>query len=185
MRTALRASAEVCTAAEVGRSPAAARSVARSCPAPDRSPIPASWVERGTACPYYCSARTAATRSRIAIPCFLFAFADDRMLPSRFRCSAGHPEHPSTLSAVERRTRTRWGLVLRIVRWWFSGTYVLAGVGVLIAGPIMIGSGDYGGIYMMIGGPEIAALGWVIHPWGLQRLIQRRDRVLIPCDSKE
>lgn len=55
------------------------------------------------------------------------------------------------------------------LRWWFGLTYLLAGIGGLVAGPIMILLGDYGGVYMMIGGPIIAAVGWVIHPWGLQR----------------
>ena len=43
------------------------------------------------------------------------------------------------------------------------------GVGGFVAGPIMIGLGNYGGVYMIIGGPIIVAMGWVVHPWGLQR----------------
>jgi len=42
-------------------------------------------------------------------------------------------------------------------------------VGAFVAGPIMIGLGNYGGLYMIIGGPIIVAMGWVVHPWGLQR----------------
>jgi hypothetical protein len=42
-------------------------------------------------------------------------------------------------------------------------------VGGFVAGPIMIGLGNYGGIYMMIGGPIIGAMGWAVHPCGLQR----------------
>jgi hypothetical protein len=60
-------------------------------------------------------------------------------------------------------------LLIRIVRWWFGLTYFVAGLGALIAGPVMSGLGNSGGIEMLIGGPFILALGWVVHPWGLQR----------------
>jgi hypothetical protein len=60
-------------------------------------------------------------------------------------------------------------VVLRIVRWWFGLTYLACGLGAFVAGPIMIGLGNYGGLYMIVGGPIIVAMGWVVHPWGLQR----------------
>jgi len=60
-------------------------------------------------------------------------------------------------------------LTLSIIRWWFGTTYAVAGVGSVVAGPVMIAFGNWGGIYMMIGGALIAGLGWVIHPWGRQR----------------
>jgi hypothetical protein len=60
-------------------------------------------------------------------------------------------------------------LVLRILRWWFGLTYLVVGVVGFVAGPIMIALGNYGGIYMIVGGPIIVAMGWVVHPWGLQR----------------
>lgn len=60
-------------------------------------------------------------------------------------------------------------ICIRIIRWWFGLTYVAAGVGAFAAGPIMIGLGDYGGLYMIAGGPILVAMGWVVHPWGLQR----------------
>jgi hypothetical protein len=60
-------------------------------------------------------------------------------------------------------------VVVRILRWWFGLTYLLVGVGAIVAGPIMIGLGNYGGVYMIVGGPIIVAMGWVVHPWGLQR----------------
>jgi hypothetical protein len=60
-------------------------------------------------------------------------------------------------------------VVVGIVRWWFGLTYLAGGVGALVAGPIMIGLGNYGGLYMIIGGPIIVAMGWFVHPWGLQR----------------
>jgi len=64
----------------------------------------------------------------------------------------------------------RYSLVLiGYARWWFGLTYAVAGVGMLIGGPIMIARGDYGGIYAMLGGCIIAALGWIVHPWGLTR----------------
>ena len=58
----------------------------------------------------------------------------------------------------------------RIVRWWFGLTYLAGGLAAIVAGPIMIGLGNYGGLYMIIGGPIIVAMGWLIHPWGLQRV---------------
>ncbi len=60
-------------------------------------------------------------------------------------------------------------IVVNLVRWWFGLTYVVGGLAVCIAGPILIGQGDYGGVYMIVGGVVLATLGWVIHPWGLQR----------------
>ena len=66
------------------------------------------------------------------------------------------------------------GVVVRILRWWFGLTYLAGGVGAFVAGPIMIGLGNYGGIYMIVGGPIIVAIGWVVHPWGLQRTMISR-----------
>ena len=48
---------------------------------------------------------------------------------------------------------------------------VQAGFGAFVAGPIMIGLGNYGGLYMIIGGPFIVAMGWLVHPWGMQRAV--------------
>ena len=62
-------------------------------------------------------------------------------------------------------------LVVRFVRWWFGLTYLAAGFGALVAGPIMIGLGNYGGLYMLIGSPLIIAMGWLVHPWGMQRAL--------------
>jgi hypothetical protein len=61
---------------------------------------------------------------------------------------------------------------LLVIRWWFGFTYVVAGIGGLVAAPIMLVPGDWGGIYMLIGSPVIIALGWLIHPWGLQRRLR-------------
>jgi hypothetical protein len=60
-------------------------------------------------------------------------------------------------------------MVVSGVRWWFGLTYLAAGVAGVVAGPIMLSRGNYGGVYMLIGGPEMAALAWLIHPCGLQR----------------
>jgi len=60
-------------------------------------------------------------------------------------------------------------VVVRIVRWWFGLTYLAGGVGAFVAGPIMIGLGNYGGLYMIVGGPMMVAMGLIVHPWGLQR----------------
>jgi hypothetical protein len=54
--------------------------------------------------------------------------------------------------------------LIRAVRWWFSLTYLAAGVGALVAGPIMIGLGNYGGLYMIVAGPLLAAMGWALLP---------------------
>jgi hypothetical protein len=60
--------------------------------------------------------------------------------------------------------------VLSVIRWWFGLTYLLGGLGAVIAGPIMLALGNWGGIYMLLGGPMLAASGWAIHPWGFERM---------------
>jgi len=60
-------------------------------------------------------------------------------------------------------------LLLTAVRWWAGVTYVAGGVGGVIAAPLVISSGDAGGWFLLIGGPELALLGWLVHPWGFQR----------------
>ena len=72
------------------------------------------------------------------------------------------------------RTGHLGAVALGIIRWWFGVTYLLAGVGGVIAGPIMVTMGDYGGIYMVLGGGVVGVLGWAIHPWGLQGMSRRR-----------
>jgi hypothetical protein len=67
------------------------------------------------------------------------------------------------------RLRATGGPAFGLVRWWFGFTYLVAGVGCVIAGPIMIGTGNYGGVYMIVGGAMIAAAGWFVHPWGFGR----------------
>lgn len=62
-------------------------------------------------------------------------------------------------------------LILTIVRWWFGLTYVLGGIGAVIAGQVMIALGNYGGVYMIVGGSVMGVLGWTLHPWGLQRQV--------------
>jgi hypothetical protein len=65
--------------------------------------------------------------------------------------------------------------VLLVIRWWFGTTYVVAGIAGVIAAPIMIAFGNWGGVFMVVGGSALAVVGWVIHPWGLQR--RERQRV--------
>lgn len=72
-----------------------------------------------------------------------------------------------------RRALAAAGHVLTFVRWWGGVSYVLGGIGAVIAAPIMIGAGNAGGFYMLIGAPFIFAFGWVVHPWGLQRTARR------------
>jgi hypothetical protein len=60
---------------------------------------------------------------------------------------------------------------LTVICWWFGLTYLLTGLGLIIAGIVLIVTGrDVGnGIYAILSGPIIGILGWLIHPWGLQR----------------
>lgn len=64
------------------------------------------------------------------------------------------------------------GRGLTFVRWWFGLTWIVAGVGGVIACPIMLAGGNAGGIYMLIGGMILVGCGWALLPWGLQRKMQ-------------
>jgi hypothetical protein len=56
------------------------------------------------------------------------------------------------------------------VRWWFGLGWIVMGLAeVLVAGPLWISRGNYGGIYLICGGAVVAVCGWLVHPWGLQR----------------
>jgi hypothetical protein len=68
------------------------------------------------------------------------------------------------------RSRRHLGNALTVVRWWCGLCYLVAGIGAVVAGPVMIARGDYGGVYMLIGGAALAALGFVIHPLRVRRL---------------
>jgi Protein of unknown function (DUF2510) len=72
--------------------------------------------------------------------------------------------------------RRFWAIVLTVVRWWFGLTYVLAGVGLVVAGPIQLADGNGAGLFSILSGILIGALGWLIHPWGLQRSLAARAR---------
>jgi hypothetical protein len=54
--------------------------------------------------------------------------------------------------------------LVRAVRWWLALTYLAAGAGAVVAAPVMIGLGNYGGLYMIVGGPLLAAVGWALRP---------------------
>ena len=60
-------------------------------------------------------------------------------------------------------------LAREFVRWWFGLTYVIAGPAGMVWGVVVLPQGDAGGVYLFIGGFEILIVGWLIHPWGLQR----------------
>ena len=67
---------------------------------------------------------------------------------------------------------------------WFAGVlYVLSGLGGLVAVPFMIADGNQGWVYMIGGAPVIVAVGFVVHPWGLQRAV--RGQPLIPPGLKD
>jgi hypothetical protein len=63
---------------------------------------------------------------------------------------------------------------LTFVRWWFGLTWIVAGVGGVIACPIMLAGGNAGGIYMLIGGMILVGGGWAFLPRDFQRKGQSR-----------
>jgi hypothetical protein len=63
-------------------------------------------------------------------------------------------------------------VLLLFVRWYFGVAYVVGGVVCVIAGLVAIAAG-YAAFYLLIVGPFSFALGWVIHPSGLQRTARR------------
>lgn len=65
--------------------------------------------------------------------------------------------------------RTVTGRLLTGLRWWFGTSWILIGIGGVIACPIMLGSGNAGGIYMLLGAPIVGWCGWAVHPWGRER----------------
>ena len=68
-------------------------------------------------------------------------------------------------------------LALTAVRWWFSLTYLGATLFALIYGLIVLATGDSGeGAFLLTGCPVFALLGWLIHPWGLQRRLARKSQ---------
>jgi hypothetical protein len=78
--------------------------------------------------------------------------------------------------------RRHLGNALSVVRWWFELCYLIAGIGAVVAGPVMIARGDYGGVYMLIGGAALVALGFVVHPSGCVACDdRRRDFRLCEC----
>jgi hypothetical protein len=66
------------------------------------------------------------------------------------------------------------GRCLTFVRWWFGLTWIVAGVGGVIACPIMLVGGTAGGIYMLIGGMILFSCGWAPLPWDFQRKSRSR-----------
>jgi hypothetical protein len=54
------------------------------------------------------------------------------------------------------------------VRWWFGLSRLVAGLGLLVWGPLALSRHDWGGVYLIVGGLTIAAWGWLIHPWGYE-----------------
>jgi hypothetical protein len=64
--------------------------------------------------------------------------------------------------------------ILLATRWWVGTTWLVAGVGGVCAGPVMVATGDAGGLYMITGGLTVAWLGQAIHPAGSSRRLRRR-----------
>jgi hypothetical protein len=56
-----------------------------------------------------------------------------------------------------------------VIRWWFGTTWALGAVGGVVAGPIMIALGNWGGFYMFGGAVEMGAAAWFVHPCGFAR----------------
>jgi hypothetical protein len=64
-------------------------------------------------------------------------------------------------------------LSIAVVRWWFALTYLLGGLGCAVAGVVLSFTGRAGeGGFLVLGGALLAGLGWLIHPWGLQRRLR-------------
>ncbi len=64
------------------------------------------------------------------------------------------------------------------VRWYVGTLYIVGAIAGIIAIPFMVADGDEGWVYFLVGMPVMAAVGWVVHPWGLQRA--RKGLPLIP-----
>src|SRR4051794_28681174 len=63
----------------------------------------------------------------------------------------------------------KWRMSIRVVRWYFGLGWLIFGLGGLVAVSFLAARGDWLWIYMLIGAPTIVALGFVVHPWGLER----------------
>jgi hypothetical protein len=65
---------------------------------------------------------------------------------------------------------------LTVIRWWFGLTYLVTGLVLVIVGitQIFIEPNIGNGIFAVLSGPILGTLGWLIHPWGLQRTIRKR-----------
>jgi hypothetical protein len=73
-------------------------------------------------------------------------------------------------SASRQTGRSRpLAITLLALRWWFGVTYLLGGIGCVIAAPVWMASGNWGGIYLLGGGLVVLGAGWLIHPWGFGR----------------
>jgi hypothetical protein len=93
-------------------------------------------------------------------------------------CRFGMTYHPQVSWPAVRRVS---GVLLAVLRWWFGTTWALAGVGSVIAAPIWIAEGNWGGPYMFGGGLELLGGAWLIHPWGLQRRKSRHRGEAVPA----
>ena len=49
-------------------------------------------------------------------------------------------------------------------RWWLGVTWLVTGIGGIVAAPVMLALGNAGGIYMLIGAPELLLMGWFTVP---------------------
>jgi hypothetical protein len=65
-------------------------------------------------------------------------------------------------------------IALLLIRWWLGLTYMLGGLGCVLATPVWLATGNWGGVDLVGGGVFLALIGWLIHPWGLQRTLSRR-----------
>lgn len=87
---------------------------------------------------------------------------------------AGDPaQHSARHTARAESNRTRSAvkpvvgrIALLLVRWWFGIGSLIAGVGSVIAAPIRLARGDWGGFYYFLGGVMFSAFAWLVHPLG-------------------
>ena len=62
-----------------------------------------------------------------------------------------------------------WRPFLVGVRWFYGLGWIVLGFGGICAVPFLAARGDWGWIYMLIGGAVIASLGFAVHPWTMSR----------------
>jgi len=87
----------------------------------------------------------------------------------RMRAGARPGRRPASAGPAGRSRRRE----LAVARRCIGLLYLAATLVAVVARPAMLAAGEAGGFIVLAGAPFLLALGWVIHPWGLQRAIGR------------